>query len=309
MKNSVKDALVDELHAPARVNYPRRQVVLKSKDNMWEADLVDMQAYARTNKNYRYILTIVDAFSKFAFARAVKKKTGEEVSLKFADVLKKSKRTPKLLHTDKGSEFFNSVFQALLSKHNIRHYHTFSGKKASMVERFNRTLKGLMFPEFHKQGNYKWLALLPRLVRKYNNRKHRTIGMKPSEVNDASVERRLLNSVYRRPLNLKPPKFKVGDFVRVSKVKGIFDKKYTSNWTTEVFKIRKVQLTDPRTYLLVDEKEEPIAGGFYEQELKKTKYTDSFLVEKILKRKKGQVYVKWLGMNEKTWIPEKNLIK
>jgi len=99
--------------------------------------------------------------------------------------------------------------------------------KASVVERFNRTLKNDMFT---LNGNYKWIDLLPRLVSNYNARKHRTIGMRSVDVTPAVAER-LLPTVYSAIKIAGPAKFKVGDLVHVSKYKTIFEKGYTPNWS------------------------------------------------------------------------------
>jgi len=109
-------------------------------------------------------------------------------------------------------------------------------------------LKNNIWKMFTVHGNYKWIDALPRLVSDYNARKHQMIGMRPVDVTPAVTER-LLTTVYNRVKIAGPAKFKVGDSVRVSKYKTIFEKDYTPNWTTEVFKIVKVQHTNPVTYL------------------------------------------------------------
>lgn len=145
--------------------------------------------------------------------------------------------------------------------------------------------------------------------------------MKPNEVNSRN-EQHLLNTVYnykrmvavekrnRRGKQLKAA-FKVGDYVRLSKFRTVFEKGYTPNWTTEIFRIRKVQYnTDPITYLLEDYQKHEIKGSVYAEELQAVKHPDVYLVEKILRRRKGMIYVKWLGFGTEhnSWIPEKDLV-
>ena len=117
--------------------------------------------------------------------------------------------------------------------------------------------------------------------------------MRPNDVNKKN-EPLLLSSVCAniQSRKMKQPKFKPNDIVRVSKHKGVFSKGYYPNWSTELFKIHHVQPTDPITYLLKDEKGEPILGTFYSEELQKTKHPDVYLVEKVLKRKGNKVLVK-----------------
>ncbi|XP_015125742.1 uncharacterized protein LOC107047484 [Diachasma alloeum] len=142
-----------------------------------------------------------------------------------------------------------------------------------------------MWKQFSLQGTYKWIPIVKNLVQSYNDSKHRTIRMKPKDVTVADEKYRL-HHVYGK---LKAPhtkriKFKVGDKVRVSKYKNIFEKGYTPNWSTEIFTISKVIHTKPVTYKLIDYEEKPIEGGFYQEELTKVTHPDVYLVEKVLTR-------------------------
>ena len=133
--------------------------------------------------------------------------------------------------------------------------------------------------------------------------------MKPSDVSRRN-EKMLLQTAYNRlKIVGSKRKFKIGDYVRISKIRGVFDKKYNPNWSTEIFRIRKVQLTNPVTYLLKDDSNKDILGGFYNEQLQKVRYPDVYLVERVLKRKNGQVFVKWLGFDNKhnSWIDENNV--
>lgn len=216
---------------------------------------------------------------------------------------------PKLLQSDQGSEFISKEIQKLLKKYDVKHYYTYSEKKASIVERAIRTLKSMIWKELHVNGSYKWYNLLATIVKIYNNKKHRTIGMKPSEVTKKH-EKHLLQTVYTHIKIVNKPKFKINDPVRISKIRGVFDKKYQSNWSTEIFTINKIQLTNPTTYLLQDANKHNIKGGFYEQQLQKVKYPDIYLVEKVLKRKNNKAFVKWLGFDNShnSWIDIKNVV-
>ncbi|XP_011869582.1 PREDICTED: uncharacterized protein LOC105562976 [Vollenhovia emeryi] len=307
--DSEKRRLVEELHAPARKNFPRRHVIVRGYDDLWQADLVDMQAYSRFNRGYHYILTVIDVLSKHAWAVPLKIKGGSETADAIAEIIRESERCPRNLQTDKGKEFYNTYVQRLLKKQNINLYSTYSIMKASVVERFNRTLKNAMWKMFTLNGSYKWTDLLPRLTAEYNARKHRTIGMRPVDVTPA-VANRLLKTVYSHVKIAGPARFKVDDAVRVSRYKTIFEKGYTPNWTTEVFKIVTVQHTNPVTYLLQDYRGEPVAGAFYEYELHRATNPDVYLVEKVLRRKGDKVYVKWLGFDgsHNSWIDKNNVV-
>src|SRR5580765_1215837 len=304
-----KRQLVNELHAPARKNFPRRHVIVRGYDDLWQAGIVEMRPYSRFNRDYHYILTVIDVLSKHAWAVPLKSKGGSETADAIAEIIRDSKRCPRNIQTDMGKEFYNADVQRLMRKHDINHYSTYSVLKASVVERFNRTLKNDMWKMFTLNGTYMWIDALPRLVLDYNARKHRTIGMRPVDVTPAIAER-LLATVYNRVNIAGPAKFKVGDPVRVSKYKQLFEKGYTPNWTTEVFKIVKVQHTNPASYLLEDYRKKSVAGAFYEHELHRANYPDVYLVEKVLRRRGDEVYVKWLGFDNShnSWIHKDNVI-
>ncbi|XP_044005903.1 uncharacterized protein LOC122850918 [Aphidius gifuensis] len=114
--------IVRELHAPARRNFPRRKVDIRDKGKTWQADFVDMIEH-----------------SSFSWAVELKSKTGEEVSAAMESTFRKG-RVCKNLHVDQGTKFYNSIFQAMLKKYNVHMYSTFTYMKASIVERFNRTI-------------------------------------------------------------------------------------------------------------------------------------------------------------------------
>ncbi|KAL4083640.1 hypothetical protein QTP88_028956 [Uroleucon formosanum] len=113
--------------------------------------------------------------------------------------------------------------------------------------------------------------------------------------------------VFAEPLKNKS----VNDKVRISKYKHIFSKGYTPNWTTEIFTISKVLQTNPATYQLKDVSDNIILGGFYEQEIKLTNYSYTFLVERIIKKVGNKMLVKWLGFDssQSSWINSSDILK
>lgn len=299
----IKRDVVNELHRSARQNYQRRPVLVKGLNDLFQADLVDIAQLSTINKGFKFILIVINVFSKYVWAKPLKNKSGREVTAAMKMILKKS--IPENLQTDLGKEFYNKQFQELMKKYKINHYSTFSNVKASVVERVNRTLKNLMWKEFSYRGNYRWIDILQKLVDVYNSNKHSTTGLKPIDVTKKHVPL-LLKTVYNHPkvVDPKKPKFKIGDSVRISKYRHAFSKGYTPAWSNEIFKISQVKVTLPRTYLLTDINNEEIKGGFYEQELQKVKHPDVYLVEKVLKRQKKKMFVKWLGLDKShnSWI-------
>lgn len=310
--SALKRQIVNEIHKNAMKNFPRRHVIQKDIDDLWQADLIDMQNISSCNKNYNYILVVIDTFSKYAWAVPLKNKDKNSVSNAFNKILYTQNRCPKNLQTDLGTEFYNDKFKDICRQYSINHYSTFSTKKASIVERFIRTIKSYLYKEFNYKGNYRWIdRTLDDAIEIYNHKKHRTIGMAPNDV-DATNKLMLLKRYGEmNTINKKTKiKLKKGDFVRISKHKGCFEKGYTPNWSTELFQIQTIKKTCPTTYLLIDTKKQPILGSFYVQELQKTRLSDIYLVEKVLRRKGDKIFVKWLGLpsNENSWIHKMNVL-
>ncbi|XP_029678547.1 uncharacterized protein LOC115244761 [Formica exsecta] len=134
-KTSEKQLLVEELHAPARKNFPRRRVIVRGYDDLWQTDVDEMRPYARFNKGYNYILTVIDVLSKYAWAVSLKSKSGNEMSKTIAKIIRDDGRCPKNFRIDRGKEFYNANVQKLMKKHSINHYSMYSVMKASVVER------------------------------------------------------------------------------------------------------------------------------------------------------------------------------
>jgi len=233
--------VVEEIHKPSRKNFKRRRVIIKGLDDLWQADLVEMGAFSKQNKNYRFLMTVIDTFSKYSFAIPLKNKTGESVTKAMKFIFETYKRHPKNLQTDDGKEFYNNKFKSLMRDYHINHYSTFSSLKASIVERFNRTLKENMWKEFSLSGNYKWVEIVEKLVDKYNNTKHRTIKMKPCDVNKKNANQ-LLSTIYNHIKVAAPAKFKVGDFVRISKFKHVFEKGYNQTGAQKFSRYKRYKI-------------------------------------------------------------------
>lgn len=307
-----KADVVNEIHKNARVNFRRRHVIMKDIDDLWQADLMDVQNISKQNSDYKYIFVIIDTFTKYAWAYPLKRKT----KLLVFDILEnllKSGRVPKNFQTDNGTEFFNEKIKKLVSNYNINHYSTYTTKKASIAERLIRTLKSKMYKEFSFKGNYKWIdGTLDKVVHEYNHTPHRTIGLCPAQVKQGNKQLVLgrYSKIAASNLLCKRKNLKVNDFVRISKYKGAFEKGFTPNWSTELFQIVKVQDTSPITYLIKDANHQPILGAFYREELQKTKHPHIYLIEKILKRKGNKMYVKWLGLplTENSWINKTDIV-
>ena len=214
------------LHKPLRKKFPRRKTYAKGINDLFQADLVDMQSLSRSNDSYRYILTSVDVFSKRAFALPLKDKRGPTLADAFEKIF--AETISNMLQTDRGTEFLNSHVQEVFKKNKVHHYWSFNDQiKAACVERFNRSLQTRMYRYFTARHTNRWIDVLQSLIESYNNSFHRTIRMTPNQVAPENAQQ-----VAERMYPLKqPPKFKfqLGDTVRITLYKHIFVKGYTQN--------------------------------------------------------------------------------
>ena len=170
------------LHKPARRQFIRNHTYVAGIDAQWQADLADMQGIARQNHGMRYILTVIDVFSKFAMAIPVNSKDAKAITAAFKQALTVANpRHPRHLQTDKGKEFFNSDFQTLMKRHGIHHFASESEQKAAAVERFNRTIKTRIWTYLSDRGTVRWVDVIQDLVNSYNHSRHRSIGMAPAD--------------------------------------------------------------------------------------------------------------------------------
>jgi len=263
-----------------------------------------MQSFSKYNYQVKYLLSVIDIFSKYGWMLPLKNKTGLEVASALEKIFKE--RKPNKLWVDKGTEFYNSHVKKLVTL-----YSTENEEKSSVVERWNRTMKEKMFKYFSANSTRKYIDILDKLVDQYNNTIHSSIGMTPKEASKKRNEAKVWHNLYG---DFKPkfqaPTFKVGEQVRITKKKGIFEKGYTPRWTEEIFTVSGVQYTDPITYKIIDCNKEEIKGTFYEQELQKATQ-ELFRIEKIIKKKGNKSLVKWLGYssNFNSWVDNNDLVK
>ena len=299
------------LHKQHRKRFPRRKTLSKGIGDLCQADLVDLSNLSRYNDSHRYLLTCIDVFSKKAWVIPLLTKSSKHVTEAFEKILASARC--RMLQTDKGSEFVNSTFQQMLQRHNV-HFYTSENDdiKASVVERFNRTLKSKMYRYFTFKNTWRYVDVLQQLVDSYNATFHRSIGMSPNCVNAHNEE--LVRSRLYQPKSSKKPhwRYAVGDTVRIVATRhSPFAKGYTAKWTRELFKIVSRVPTTPATYTLSDLMDEPIKGKFYEPELQKVTLREHFTIYKILKTHRGAdgkiaYYVSWQGYPSKfnSWIDE-----
>ena len=249
--------LADELHKPIIRKFNKRKVYSQFKDNIWGVDLADIQSLSRKNKGIKYLLCVIDLYSKYAFVIPLKDKKGISIVNAFDKMIKQSNRKPNKLWVDQGGEFYNNVFEKWLSDNDINMYSMYNEGKSVVAERFIRTLKNKLNKHMMTTGKNVYYDVLDDVVDNYNNTQHSPIKMKPIDVGDNNKR------VYIDEDNEKNSRFKVGDRVRISKLKNIFAKGYTPNWSSEIFIVNKINDTLPYTYNLKDLNDEEIIRRNY----------------------------------------------
>ena len=208
--------IASELHKPIIKKFNKRKVYSSFKDNIWGVDLADMQLLSKFNKGFRFLLCVIDIFSKYAWVIPLKDKKGISIVNAFKQTLKESNSKPNKIWVDKGSEFYNSSFKKLLKDNDIKMYSTNNEGKSVIAERFIRTLKNKIYKYMTSISKNVYIDKLDDIVKKYNNTYHTSIKMKPVDVKNNT------HIGFKNNVNDKNPKFKVGDHVRISKYKNIF---------------------------------------------------------------------------------------
>ena len=266
------------LHKPRRRRFPTLPVIVGGLDDQWVADLVEVQLLAKYNRGMRYLLTVLDVLSKYAWVQPLKAKTGVALVQAFDKIVKHG-RQPNRLQTDRGKEFYNRTFQRWLEDQRIKHFSTEGDAKASVVERFNRTLTERLYRYFTAANTLRFDDVLPELVQGYNATRHRSIGMASQDVtweNEEAVWKRL----YDKRLKKKKLQFKVGDRVRLNKIHRTFAKGYLPGWTEEVFVVHRVVPGPVPTYKIREWDDTPVDGMFYEADLQKVHVRPSLVSDR-----------------------------
>ena len=178
------EQLAEKLHKPIIRKFVKRKVYSTFKDNIWGVDLADMQLLSKCNKGIRFLLCVIDIFSKYAWVVPLKDKKGISIVKAFQSILKQSNRKSNKTSVDKGSEFHNAYFKKWLRDNDIVMYSTHNEGKSVVAERFIRTLKGKIYKYITSISKNVYIDKLDDIVDEYTNTYHTTIKMKPIDVKD-----------------------------------------------------------------------------------------------------------------------------
>lgn len=270
------------LHKPTLENFARRKILVPRSGHQYQADLMDVRGLDRRlsehNDNIRYLQIVIDCFSRFATAVPMKFKTGQRSRNALRKAFKNMGKEPKKIQTDRGTEYYNVKVARFLREKQIVHFSTFQHDiKASMAERFIRTLRGLLsrFQTASKTRTY--IHRLDQILTGYNNRKHSAFKMQfsPAQVHlNRGIHKKafgLLYDDYFQSLGLSDAKFKIGDIVlKAYDKKGSKLRKKYKTFDDTRFEIVEILPTEPITYVLkTHHNKELVSGTFYEDQLQK----------------------------------------
>lgn len=289
------------LHKPVRHRFRRSRYIHLAIDETWQSDLADLSSLQLENDGTKFLLVVIDIFSKFLWVEPLRSKESTEVLSAFERIFARTERRPKNLNTDQGKEFVNKKLEGFLSRNGIRFYTAHNVEtKASYAERVIRTLKSKLFRYMTAKNTHKYIDVLQDIVFSYNHSKHRTINEKPADVtihNESTVRERLNKSKHLAAGTSR--NILVGDAVRIVKEKTTFRKGYQHQWTKEIFFVSRIISSSPQRYALKDFNNEEILGTFYAEEIQKVAKKETFEVSKIIKRRtfrnKRQCLVTWQG--------------
>ena len=232
---------INEIYSkPPRRYYATNKTDVYHIDGTWSLDILDLKDYgSKNNKGYRYVLVIIDNFSKFGWTVPLKNKNAQSIKDAFEKILIHSKRKPDLIESDRGKEFYNNIFQDFLNENNIKLHSRNSSYGAVFAERFNRTIRDLLKKIVFEQGDAKWIDILQSITKQYNDRVHSSTKLSPK---DASLKKNE-GVVYKNLLDKRKkikPKYEIGDLVRTADLKKTFSKSDTTNWSYKLYKITEI---------------------------------------------------------------------
>ena len=233
--------LINEIYSkPPKRYYATNKTDVYHIDDTWSLDILDLKDYGpKNNRGYRYVLVILDNFSKFGWTVLLRTKNAQTKKDSFENILITSKRKPNLIESDRGKEFYNNIFQDFLNKNNIKLYSRNTSYGAVFAERFNRTIRDLLKKFVFEHGDANWVDTSPTIAKQYNNRIHSSTKLSPKDAslkkNEGFVYRNLLD----KRNNIKP-KYKIGDLVRTADLKRTFSKGDTTNWSYKLYKITEI---------------------------------------------------------------------
>lgn len=249
VKAVLEKQLVTQVYKP--IDKPKKErfntIWAKRVREQYQADLLDMKTYTKFNKNFRYLLNVIDVHSRFAFALPLKTKKEGEITKAMEEVFEVM-GAPEFLNTDLESAILGKMFQAMLTRENVKHYQhdpVDDKRNMSLIERFNRTIRDVLVKYFYSRDTKNWVDILPDLLLNYNSTVHSTTKQEPVKIWEGEQEN-------DQKINVPAMLIKVGDTVRILKRYATFTKKSdVKKFTKNEYKVVKIE---GNTYHVKNEK-------------------------------------------------------
>ena len=296
-----------------RHRFKTAKVLVTSIDEQFDADLTSVENLKKYNDGVRFLLFIIDIFSRYLWVKPLHDKTAKSVLNAIKAVF--SERKPLKLRTDGGSEFNNRYVKKYLKDNGIYYFTAQNTPKANYVERVQKTMKVMMYRMMRKNRSYRYLDQLQSLVHAYNSSSHSSLGIAPKDVNkhnEADIFAYMYLRKPRKPRKKIQFRFKKGDLVRISHLKHPFRRSYQQQYTSEVFKISNRQIKNGiPMYSLKDLNNQTISSAlFYSSELQKVNKDEHsrWFIQDILKKRKRngklEYFVSWEGFPKSfnSWV-------
>ena len=324
----LKDALAGldtyTIHRETKLPKLYNPIYVRKPRELFQADLIEISKgdYPTENNGIKYLLVVIDSFTRFAWIEPIKNKDAKTVLAAYKRIHQTSKPFEKAILTDQGAEFQNHLFKKYLSSKNIELRK--SNDKAPHVERFNRTFQNLLYRWMEEHQTHQYVKQIPKLLKLYNNRYHRTIKMSPAQAEKPENYSKVLKAVNAYYMSIstkaakqqgsKKSKFQVGDHVRISAYNKKFHKGYYQQFKPFVYEIAEVLSHLPVIMYKIRNRHthQLEAGTWYDEELQKvSKDYDGtvFKIDEIVdtdgEGDEKQALVKWKYWNneDNTWVP------
>ena len=197
---------INEIYSkPPKKYYPTNKTDVYHIDDIWSLDILDLKDYGpENNRGYRYVLVVIDNFSKFRWTSPLKNKNAQTIKDSFENILISSKRKPNLIESDRGKEFCNNIFQDFLNKNNIKLYSRNSSFGAVFAERFNRTIRDLLKKIVFERGDANWIDVLLTITKQYKNRVHSSTKLTPIQASMKKNEGFVYKNLLDKRKKIKP---------------------------------------------------------------------------------------------------------
>ena len=285
--------------------FPRRRIVTKGLNDLWDSDLMDVSNLARHNNGITFIGIFIDVFSRYLYAVPMKNKSTKETLKAIKEALRQSyPNQPETIHTNAGKEYVGKEVEDYLCDCDIYHQVSRNELKVNYAERVIRTMKKKIYKYLYHNKTQKYIDALPDLVAGYNSSFHSSVKQAPNTVTNKNESEVWAEQYMSEPSEVPQKvvfKFSPGQYVQISNSKNPFSCGFGQTFSEELFRVRHRYPTSPTTYMIEDLQNKKISGLFYEPEmvlvLGKDEDDVEYHIEKILRRwkvnGKEQVLIKW----------------